>query len=169
MSVGVVAVVTGVDTVEAKLKAAAARGWARVKRAVERSGLELQADVKQNQLTGNALMVRTGRLRRSITQRFVADESTATSKVGTNVAYGRFHEFGFRGDVAVGAHSRRLRSTGKRGGKGKLGSGGRANVRAHVRHVNYAGNPFLKPEFDHAKSRIHKRLAAAMRELKNAD
>jgi len=169
MSVGVRAVVTGVDTVEAKLKSAAARGWARVRRAVERSGIELQADIKQNQLTGNALIVRTGRLRRSITQRFTADDSTATSRVGTNVAYGAFHEFGLRKDVAIGAHSRRLRSIGKRGGRGKLGSGGRAAVRAHVRHVNYAGSPFLRPEFEAARSRIHSRLSAAMRELKNAN
>jgi phage gpG-like protein len=161
MTIRLRATVTGADTVEVNLKAQSATAWGRIGRAVERLGIELQGDVKQNQLTGGALKVRTGRLRRSITQVFTADETTAKSSVGTNVEYGRFWELGYHGPVNVKAFTRRSRAVGRRGGRGKLGSGGVVNVRAHIRQVNQDPRPFLSPELNAARDRVRARIAAA--------
>ena len=60
--------------------------------------LELLTKVKQEKLsgpgTGQALNVRTGRLRRSITQRITDSGREVRGIVGTNVEYAKFHEFG---------------------------------------------------------------------------
>ena len=60
--------------------------------------LELMVKVKQEKLsgpgTGQALNVRTGRLRRSITQRITDSGREVRGIVGTNVDYAKFHEFG---------------------------------------------------------------------------
>ncbi len=60
--------------------------------------LELMTKVKLEKLsgpgTGQALNVRTGRLRRSITQRITDSGREVRGIVGTNVEYAKFHEFG---------------------------------------------------------------------------
>lgn len=60
--------------------------------------LELMVKVKQEKLSGpgagQALNVRTGRLRRSITQRITDNGREVRGIVGTNVEYAKFHEFG---------------------------------------------------------------------------
>lgn len=67
--------------------------------------LELLTKVKQEKLsgpgTGQALNVRTGRLRRSITQRITDSGRQVRGIVGTNVEYAKFHEFGqsIKGDL----------------------------------------------------------------------
>ncbi len=67
--------------------------------------LELMVKVKRDKLsgpgTGQALNVRTGRLRRSITQRITDSGRQISGIVGTNVEYAKFHEFGqsIKGDL----------------------------------------------------------------------
>lgn len=56
--------------------------------------LELMVKVKRDKLSGQALNVRTGRLRRSITQRVEVHGNDVEGVVGTNVEYGKFHEYG---------------------------------------------------------------------------
>lgn len=54
--------------------------------------------MKQEKLSGpgegQALNVRTGLLRRSITQRLIVTSNEIHGIVGTNVGYGKFHEYG---------------------------------------------------------------------------
>lgn len=69
----------------------------------------------------------TGNLARSIG--FKVEDSFA--EVGTNISYGAYHEFGFRGVANVRGHMRRGHQ-----------------VRAHTRNVNYAGRPYLRPALD---------------------
>ena len=44
--------------------------------------------------TRATLAVKTGRLRRSITERVTVTKDRVTAQVGTNVKYGRMHEYG---------------------------------------------------------------------------
>lgn len=62
-------------------------------KATGRLVLMLQARVKMK-LSGDVLNVRTGRLRRSITQRIEQTATEVSGVVGTNVNYGKAHEFG---------------------------------------------------------------------------
>ena len=65
-----------------------------MKRAVLRLAILLQNYVKENELSGQALHVRTGRLRRSITAKEEDDGYHFTGIVGTNVEYARIQEYG---------------------------------------------------------------------------
>lgn len=69
-----------------------------VRKSLGRLVLELLVKVKQEKLSGpgkgQALNVRTGRLRRSITQRITDSGREVRGIVGTNVEYAKFHEFG---------------------------------------------------------------------------
>lgn len=69
-----------------------------VRKSLGRLTLELMTKVKLEKLsgpgTGQALNVRTGRLRRSITQRITDNGREVRGIVGTNVEYAKFHEFG---------------------------------------------------------------------------
>jgi len=69
-----------------------------VRKSLGRLTLELMTKVKLEKLsgpgTGQALNVRTGRLRRSITQRITDSGREIRGIVGTNVEYAKFHEFG---------------------------------------------------------------------------
>lgn len=69
-----------------------------VRKSLGRLTLELMTKVKLEKLsgpgTGQALNVRTGRLRRSITQRITNSGREVRGIVGTNVEYAKFHEFG---------------------------------------------------------------------------
>ena len=72
-----------------------------VAKTVDMLGLRLIANVVSNQLSGQVLKRRTGRLAASIARgakdtrsRFESTDTTATSVVGTNVSYGRTWEFG---------------------------------------------------------------------------
>ena len=79
-------------------------------KAIGRLVLTLTRNVKQDKLSGQALNVRTGRLRRSINGTTTdLDTSHPEGSVGTNVKYARAHEFGFSGSVPVKAHLRTIK------------------------------------------------------------
>jgi phage gpG-like protein len=108
----------------------------RLRDAIQRAALDLMSYVKARKLTGQVLNVRTGRLRRSITQRVeVEPGGKIVGLVVTNVSYGRVHELGFKGRVAVRAHSRKV--------KGKT-----VPIRAHLRRVDIPKRPFLGPSLN---------------------
>ena len=126
---------------------------------IGRATLMVLRRVKQDKLTGQVLNVQTGRLRRSITNSI---SSNGTGKiigiVGTNVAYGRIHELGFRGAVNVKEHLRRTKTQKKLFTRGARV--GQINVKqtlrdqkaksptilvsAHTRNVNFPERSFLR-------------------------
>uniref|UniRef100_A0A6M3KA36 Putative tail protein n=1 Tax=viral metagenome TaxID=1070528 RepID=A0A6M3KA36_9ZZZZ len=59
-----------------------------------RAATEVVGHVQSQKLTGQVLKVDTGRLRRSVTSRVSLVGQGARAAVGTNVFYGRVHEFG---------------------------------------------------------------------------
>jgi phage gpG-like protein len=78
----------------------------RIRQAIERFTMRMSADVRQNRLSGQTLRVRTGRLRRSVHHEVTVEPGRVTGTVGTNVRYGRIHEFG--GTVQIPAHARQV-------------------------------------------------------------
>lgn len=94
---------------------------------VSRLGIEVQTSVKEDKLTGQALSVRTGTLRRSINLRVTEDAAGVVASVGTNVVYGAIHEYGYQGAMTVRAHTR-----------------GNHSVRTHTRQVNLPARSFLR-------------------------
>ena len=84
-----------------------------VVRAMNRVTIMIQTRVKEK-LSGEVLHVQTGTLRRSINREVrVGGPGLIEGVVGTNVEYGRVHEYGFKGTVMVRAHVRELRERGR--------------------------------------------------------
>lgn len=86
--------VTGGRETAKKLRGEGKQVREAVRKTMGRLVLELMVKVKRDKLSGQALNVRTGRLRRSITQRVEVHGTTIEGVVGTNVEYGKFHEYG---------------------------------------------------------------------------
>lgn len=128
-----------------------------VRLSISRLTLELLRKVKADKLSGQVLNVRTGRLRRSITQRVETSPGRITGIVGTNVKYARVHEFGFTGQQSVKAHVRQIKSA-----FGRSLSGARpVIVRAHSRNVHIPERSFLRS----ALADMEPRIRSQMREL----
>lgn len=137
--------VLGAEAVELHFGSLADDVRQRVRQRVESLGLELLRKVKEEKLSGQVLNVRTGRLRRSINEQTTVDGDRVQSAVGTNVAYARPWELGFRGIEQVRAHLR-------------LGH----QVRAHARHVNIAPRSFLISSLDEMRLRIAEQLTKGL-------
>lgn len=113
---------------------------AEVVKATGRIVLRLLTKVKAEKLSGQVLNVRTGRLRRSITQRVEQTEEAVTGVVGTNVDYARRHEFGFTGTENVKEHMRLVKQAFGLPLKHPVWS----TVGAHTREANYPPHSFLR-------------------------
>jgi phage virion morphogenesis protein len=77
----------------------------------------------------------TGRLRNSLT--YVASDDHVD--VGTNVEYGKAHQFGLDAEETVSAHTRKIREAFGRRLKTPIA----VNVRAHSRHMRLPARQFL--------------------------
>lgn len=86
--------VAGIEAAVQRVTGLSARLHAALLTTVTRETLLLQAHVVENKLSGQVLRVRTGTLRRSITQVVTDAGGTITGRVGTNLRYGLAHEFG---------------------------------------------------------------------------
>lgn len=202
-------VITALGHVPAAVDVACARGLAR--------GLLYAVGLAQrNYLSGprpQRLDVRTRRLRDSVTAEVeinrtvralewlrsggtseVRGDGQITGRIGTNVEYAAFHEFGFYGIVHVGAHSRVLSTSDVSGNKidqrgrfvdragnfiGYKSSHGKAaakssskaafvfqsQVKAYERHVNYAGRPYLRPALEAALPEIKQEVRNELRAI----
>lgn len=128
-----------------------------LKAAVDRLTIEVQSHVKDRKLSGQALHVQTGTLRRSINRETIVTGSTVTGQVGTNVRYAAVHEYGFRGSVNVRSYTR------------STANGGATTVRAHTRQMDLPARSFLRTTL--AEDADHIRLvlrAAAVAGLRGA-
>lgn len=129
-----------------------------IRASIPRLTLKLLARVKSSKLSGQVLNVKTGRLRRSITQRVVSTPTSVSGIVGTNVRYARVHEFG--GAVTIKAHLRMQRLAWGR----KMRQPHQVNVRAHV--VNYPERSFLRSALREMTPEIRAELRNALRGLR---
>jgi hypothetical protein len=92
--------VTGARELVASLRGAPARVTHQVARAMRDEMVRLAGDVQSRQLSGQALKVRTGTLRRSVFSRVEIEPSAIVGRVGIDASravYGRVHELG--GDI----------------------------------------------------------------------
>lgn len=126
-----------------------------LKREVKRVATDVSARTKDQKLSGQVLKVQSGRLRRSINYRTDETETGIEALVGTNVSYGRAHEFGFSGSVTVKAHLRTVRQAFGR----KLRSAKKVEVRTHSRNVNLPERSFLRSSLREMRSEIDSRIA----------
>ena len=117
---------------------AAARG--EIQKGIGRITLKLLTLVKAQKLSGQALNVRTGRLRRSITQRIEAGADEISGIVGTNVDYAAIHEYGFKGAVTVKQHLRLVKQAFGRPLKSPVWS----TVGTHTKNVSMPERSFLR-------------------------
>lgn len=105
---------------------------------VRRLVLMLLRHVKEDKLSDQVLRVRTGRLRRSITQAVQVIGSKVTGIVGTNVAYAARQEYGFKGQENVRAHLRNIKKA-----WGRPIAERAVMVQPFTRNVNYPARSFL--------------------------
>lgn len=118
---------------------------------------------------GRAILVDTGRLRRSIR---ITKVSQGNVTIGTDVPYAKAHNEGFRGTVQVKAHKRnkytksrvgtgKLTKTGKERTKTISTVSGSSMVKAHTRKVNIVQRRFMgtSPYFT---KQLQRRLSAEL-------
>ncbi len=145
--------VIGAAAVEERIKLLPRAIRARVLRAVKIQTFALQAAVKEN-LSGPVLHVQTGRLRRSIHATFTETENSISGRVGTNVSYGRVHEFG--GAITVREHLRMMTMAWGRAVKNPR----EIRVSAHV--AQYPKRSFLRTALNARRNEILNALRGAL-------
>lgn len=129
------------------------------------------------------------RLYNSIDSDVRRTDTGVAGRIGSNVVYAKFHEFGFQGVIMVRGHTRVMGVVGKAGkvtsgfqierdNRGyvarrkdrrpeavKLGLSGYGSiqiVKAHKRKVDYAGRPFIRPALAKALPMIREELLTAL-------
>lgn len=129
-----------------------------------------QRSSKAKRNKGRAILIDTGRLRRSIR---VTNVSAGTVTIGTGVPYAKANNEGFRGTVNVKAHTRNKYSK-EKVASGKLTSKGVArmktvqrisatgNVKAHTRKVNIIKRKFLGLDSPYLQKQLQRRLQAEL-------
>lgn len=164
----------------ARLKAMGGKVRSNLLKTIRSLTLAVEAKVKQK-LSGEVLHVRTGVLRSSITSRTQVAGDSVVGSVGTNVRYGRVHEYGFKGIVTVNAHIRRTqaqmrKATYSRRNKdgelaskvrqtGKYGrSTGATQVTTHQRQVNFPERSFLRSSLHEMADKARADILQAVRE-----
>jgi phage gpG-like protein len=110
-----------------------------IQKSMGRLVLSLVRRIKQK-LSGEALNVRTGRLRRSVTSNVSMDADAVRGIASTNVEYAAKHEYGFKGTETVKAHLRLIK---KAFGK-TLRFPVYQNVGTHTRQVNFPERSFMR-------------------------
>lgn len=151
--------VTGDSAVVASIREQYRKITTNVEQSIGRLTLKLLTRVKVNKLSGQVLNVRTGRLRRSITQKVVNTPSQITGIVGTNVEYARAHELGFNGQVSVKAHLRQIKMA-----WGKSITPRTVEIRAHSRQVNLPEKSFLRSALTDMAPEIMQTLQQSVRQ-----
>ncbi|WP_026470034.1 hypothetical protein [Alkanindiges illinoisensis] len=151
--------VTGDSAVVASIREQYRKITTNVEQSIGRLTLKLLTRVKVNKLSGQVLNVRTGRLRRSITQKVVNTPSQITGIVGTNVEYARAHEIGFNGQVSVKAHLRQIKMA-----WGKSITPRTVEIRAHSRQVNLPEKSFLRSALTDMAPEIRQTLQQSVRQ-----
>lgn len=156
-----------------------------------RKGLEFAKTISMREyLSGprpKRLDVVTTRLRSSIATSVQRSGRGIVGRIGSNVKYARYHEFGMKGVVHVREHIRHQATSGERAGRlirdregnvvgqkresvKQAESRGvvftRETVKAHKRKVNYEGRPFIKPALVKAQPYIKQAILDAIAKIK---
>jgi hypothetical protein len=175
-------VIRSLETMDARIVQATAKG-------LDAAALAIVGVIQLKYLSGPKRVHPrriSGDLQKSINRRVDILPDGAVARIGSNSPYGAYHEFGFTGDVSVRGFNRGVRQAGKdprraiRSDTGELlgykdtlreanrrrtyGPNREIFVRAHHRHVNYRGMPFVRPAVEENLEMIRDRV---VKELKN--
>lgn len=126
---------------------------------MKRAMLLVESTAKTPYLTGKALNVQTGHLRRSVATKVEIRGNKVTGRIGTNLSYGRFWELGYDGPMKVKAHARTIRQA-----FGRPIAPKKVHVKAHTRQVSVSPRPFLRPAVEDNVDKIRKILARHIEE-----
>lgn len=146
----------------ARMSGASDRLHTAMRREVDRLSIRVQSSVKEDKLTGQALHVRSGTLRRSINRKVEDTPSSVIATVGTNVAYARAHEYGFDGDVTVRSYTRRnVRQMAVKRRDRVSSSEGTVQVQSYTRHMHLPERSFLRSTLREYTPEIRQSLRTA--------
>lgn len=140
---------TGREQVASAIEQMIDRARNSVYREMQAVTIDLTAIIKRDKLSGQVLNRVSGDLSRSVSPNAEIIGNKVIGTVGTNLFYGRTHEYGFNGNVAVSAHTRNTRY-------------GAQNVRAHNRRVNLPERSFLRSSLSEMLPEIRERLAKSL-------
>lgn len=133
------AYVVGDAEIVRKLDAMPARLREELKKGVGRLALKLARNVQKDKLSGQALKVLTGRLRRSIRDLVEDNGETVSGVVSTPVKYAPPNEYGFSGTVDVREHLREIKQA-----FGRSITPKQITVKAHPMKMNLPERSFLR-------------------------
>ena len=152
------AVIGGTEVVQ-RFDAMPNRLRAEMRASIEKLSIRLTSKVK-DKLDGQVLKVRTGLLRRSITQAVIENGNTVSGITSTAVSYARAHEYGFNGVVSVRAHMRTIKQA-----FGRSINPVTFQVSAHPMHMKLPERSFLRSSLREmeASGAIRDGLADAVR------
>jgi phage gpG-like protein len=147
----------GLDVVAEKLAKTQENVKKELRATVFRLAVMLAAKVKSEKLSGQVLKVRTGTLRRSIHAQTFETTDSIYATVGTNVAYGGVHEYGWTGAQMVRAHLRQIKQA-----FGKAITPTTVAVASHTRKVSFPARSFLRSAFAEFEGEINNEIANAV-------
>ena len=133
------AFVSGQSEVAARIRRFNDRLQPEMRVGIERLTVKLQNAVKADKLSGQALNVRTGRLRNSIARGVQESGQTITGLVSSAVVYAPAHEYGCDKTVDVKEHMRTQKMA-----FGKPIDPKTVTVRAHTMKMNLKERSFLR-------------------------
>lgn len=119
---------------------------------------DLQDYVVRQKLSGQVLRRRTGNLADHIYRRVDESDKVIRGVVGTNVPYGRVHEFGYQGPQHIRAFNRTVTTI-----FGRKVEPATQHVGQFTRHVNIKARPFLHPSLEENRQKIYDTLTRAVR------
>jgi hypothetical protein len=128
-------------------------------RAITKLGIDLQSKVQQDELSGQALAVRSGSLKSSIELRIDQGAAGITATIYSDSGYARAHEFGFAGTVDVRASLRNIKEA-----FGRPVSEKTINERAYRRRMNLPERSFLRSAMEEIAPAIRDEVEGALRE-----
>jgi hypothetical protein len=128
-------------------------------RGITQLGIELQSDVQQDKLSGQALKSRTGSLKSSIDLRVDQSGGAITASVYSDSRYAGVQEYGFAGTVSVRASLRRIREAFGRPIAEKT-----ISVRAYDRRMDLPERSFLRSALEDMTPAIRDEVEAALAE-----
>jgi hypothetical protein len=128
-------------------------------RGIIQLGIELQSDVQQDKLSGQALKSRTGSLKSSIDLRVDQSGGAITASVYSDSRYAGVQEYGFAGTVSVRASLRRIREAFGRPIAEKT-----ISVRAYDRRMDLPERSFLRSALEDMTPAIRDGVEAALAE-----
>lgn len=131
------------------------------------SSAALVKRIKEGKLRGQVLNRITGTLLRSwaakVPPKFAGDGWLGGA--GSNLDYAAFHEFGYKGAIAVRAHERQSRRTRTASGNFRRRKPGSPthHVRAYTRHLDYKGRPYARPALEEIRDKVREIHEARIR------